>query len=371
MHRLIVSVFAAFLLVAPGAVADVADERVTILLKFLPEPGLEADGKLRFVAESCRACVQRHDPAFERFNTRESVLQIEVPKARSLELAFEIAPRQSQRVIINDTDLSVRRDRSKLLVALPPLYEDAIWAPALETDIVEPGMVLRIEHADLARRAGAYAEGRFPELERRAADNLSFAMREVIRRMDLGQRVAQEKTGLIMVMGFDTNFPAGHTDAPPHVHMHLRWPNNVGSQIAHYYLDERGLLTENKVGIRALDVPQLRFGPGERFATTDNRGQQVYAHTITSEGFLLIDRPSDGASCLLSPKGAGFQDGVGLDCGPLGAVDIAVTNDFAEGLIVVRTGEIEERFRYDTGTGKLLTPNESPPAPASARNPVY
>ena len=371
MHRLILSVFAAFLLVAPGALAEVAEERVTVLLKFLPEPGLQADGKVKFVADTCRTCVQQHDPAFERFNARESVLQIEVPKARSLELAFEVSSRQSQRVILNDMDLPLRRDGSRLIVALPPLNEGAIWAPALETDIVETGMVLRIEHADLARRAGAYADGRFPELERRAADNLTFAMREVIRRMDLGERVAQEETGLIMVMGFDTNFPAGHTDAPPHVHMHLRWPNNVGSQIAHYYLDERGLLTENKVGIRAFGVPQLRFGRGERFATTDNRGQQVYAHTITSEGFLLIDRPSDGASCLLSPNGAGFQDGVRLDCGPLGAADIAVDNNFAEGLMVARTGEIEEKFRYDTGTGRLLSPSEAPPAPTSARNPVF
>ncbi len=371
MHRLIVSVFAAFLLVAPGAVADVAEERVTILLKFLPELGHEADGKVKFVSESCLTCVQRHDPAFERFNSRESVLQIEVPKTRSLELAFEIAPRQSERVIINDTDLSVRRDRSTLLVALPPLYEDAIWAPALETDIVEPGMVLRIEHADLARRAGAYAEGRFPILERQAADNLTFAMREVIRRLGLGERVAREETGLIMVMGFDTNFPAGHTDAPPHVHMHLRWPNNVGSQIGHYYLDERGLLTENKVGVRAFGLRQLRFGPGETFATIDNRGQKIYAHTITAEGHLRIDRPDDDASCLLSPAGKGFQEGVRLDCGSLGTADIVVTNDLDVGLIVARTGEIEERFRYDPGTGALRSPSAAPAAPASARNPEY
>ncbi len=371
MRRLAVSILAIILMGLPPAGAQEDRERVMVLLKFLPEPGYAADGKVEFDPESCRACVQLHDPAFERFNTRETVLQLEVPKARSLELTFEISPRQSQRVIVNDADLPVRRERTRLRVSLPPFYEDAIWAPALETDLVEPGMVLRVEHADLARRAGAYTEGRFPVLERQAADNLTFAMREVIRRLGLGERVAREETGLIMVMGFDTNFPAGHTDAPPHVHMHLRWPNNVGSQIAHYYFDERGLLTENKVGVRALGLPQRRFGPGETFATIDNRGQAIYAHTITAEGYLRIDRPDDGASCLLSPAGEGFSEGVRLDCGPLGRVEIDVSNDLAQGLIVARTGEIEERFRYDTGTGGLISPSAAPPAPASARNPEY
>ncbi len=359
----------ALLASAPLASAQThSDETVMVLIKFMPEEGRAADGAVRFEAASCPACTQAHDPAFERFNTRESILQMEVPRARALELAFDIAPAMARRVIVNDTDMPAHRENGRLIVALPPLYEDAPWAPALDTDIVEPGMVLRVEHADPARRAGAYAEGRFPALERRAADNLSFAQREVVRRLGLGEYVAREGIGLIMVMGFDTNLPAGHTDAPPHVHMHMRWPNNVGSQISHYYIDDRGLLYQNSVGVRALGAPQRLFGLGETFTTVDNRGRPVYAHTITAEGHLRIDRP-DGASCLLSPIGNGFQSGVMVACGGLGHTTVVVENTYGTGVIIVQTGDVLERFRYDPDTGSLLTPITPPPPPASARNP--
>lgn len=342
-----------------------------VLLKFMPELGHPAQKAIQFVPESCPTCIQRHDPDFEQFNSRETVLQFEVPRGRSLELGFDAPASQTRRVIINDTDLPLRRDGKRLWISIPPLTTPATWAPALETDIVETGMVLRVELADPARRAGAYADGRFPVLERQAADNLSFAMREVIRRMGLGQQVAQEKTGLIMVMGFDTNNPAGHRDAPPHVHMHLRWPNNVGTQISHYYLNDQGLLTENKVGVRGLQMPQRRFGPGEKFTTIDNKGQPVYAHTITQEGYLLIERSRDAATCLLKPLEHGFQSGVQMECGPLGNARVTVQNDYLAGRLVVRTGDILEVFRYDPDTGKLTSPTEEPPIPVSVRNPEW
>jgi hypothetical protein len=349
---------------------EASEERVMVLIKFVPDANLAADHKIRFVPESCPACRQLHDPAYERFNTRESVLQFEVPKNRSLELAFDMSKKQARRVIINDQDVTTFQDNEKLIVALPPLPIDAIWAPALETDIEEPGMILRVEPADPARRAGAYAAGRFPELERRAADNLSFAQREAIRRLGLGEKVVRDKTGVIMVMGFDTNFPANHLDAPAHIHMHLRWPNNVGTQISHFYLSEQGLLTENKVGVRALNLPQRRFGPQEIYWTVDNKGQRVYGHTITEKGHLKLDA-SDGQSCVMQPIGSGFHLGVRLDCGSLGTATIQVNNDFAIGVISVQTGEIRETFRFDVDTGKLLSPSLPPPPPASARNPVF
>lgn len=345
------------------------DGYVTALLKFVPEHGLPSEGAVRFDAGSCPACKQLHDPAFERHNALESVLQFRLPRERALELTFEVSPKQARRVILNDADLPLSFANGKLTVRIPPLKSDAIWAPALETDIAETGTVLRVETADPLRRGGAYATGRFPELERRAADNLTFALREVIRRLGLGEAVERDHVGTIMVMGFDTNFPAGHEDAPPHVHMHLRWPNNVGTQIGHYYIDSNGLLTENKVGVRAIGAPQRRFPRGQTFTTIDNRGRDVYANTITQEGWLTVERPEVGA-CLLRPSGTGgFESGVAIDCSGLGSTSVLVSIDLAGGVITVRTGDIIEHFHYDIDTGQLLTRIDAPPIPISARNP--
>ena len=350
--------------------AQLNRELVSVLIKFMKEPGQPADARVQFVETSCKACVRSSDPAYERFNERESVLYLKVPRSRYLDLSFTAPPALSRRIIINDTDIDVMRSGNVLTLALPPLEDDAIWAPALETDIEEQGLVLRVEHADIARRAGAYANGPFPTLQRVAADNVTFAMREVTRRLGFGRLVDEAKVGKIMIMGFDTNFPAGHTDAPPHVHMHLRWPNNIGTQIGHYYFDQTGLFIENKVGVRGLNAPQRSYGKGETYNTIDNRGMIVYSHTITKEGWLRIGRP-DGASCLLSPLAVGFQSGVMIDCGSLGRTEISVENDLRLGQMKAKTGDVVEILRYDVDTGKLLSPSAAPIAPPNARNPVW
>ncbi len=347
-----------------------SDDMVSVLIKFVPDPSKTAPAKVQFLASSCPACVQSNDPTFERFNRRESVLYLRIPKERYLNLSFVAPPSLSRRVLINDTELPVVRSGAIATVALPPLKEDAIWAPAFETDLEEDGIVLRMEHADIERRGGAYATGDFPVVERKAADNLTFAMREAARRMGLGRAANQAKVGTIMIMGFDTNFPAGHTDAPPHVHMHLRWPNNIGTQIAHYYLDKGGLLTENKVGIRGLNTKQRTYAKGETFPTVDNTGRTLYSHTITQEGWLRLDGLL-GTSCLFKPMGTGFDSGVDLDCGSLGKTTIVVSDNIEAGETKVKTGLIEEVIRYDRDTGKLLSPAQPPSNPPNARNPVW
>ncbi len=63
------------------------------------------------------------------------------------------------------------------------------------------------------------------------------------------------------------NNPHGHRDDPPHVHMHLRWPANSGTKIGHNYLDDRGLLTFNRMGIKGLDRPARDYAKGETAIT--------------------------------------------------------------------------------------------------------
>ncbi len=344
------------------------DDRVTVLIKFLPQPGQDAGAKVEFVPDSCRACTQLHDPAFERFNRRESVIQLRVPRARFLELAFTASDADAARAFVNNQELALTRADGRITLDLPPLAEDAVWAGAFATEIVETGVTLRFEHGDPVRRAGAYATGEFPFVERRAADNLTFAQREAIRQLGLGDYVARERIGQIMLMGFDTNFPAAHTDAPPHVHMHLRWAGNIGTQISHFYIGSDGLLTENKVGIRGLNAPGQTFGRGEAFTTVDRLGRSVYTHLITPEGALAITGPT-GKVCTLLPDGEGFHNGVRLSCGSAPAMTIRVSDDMAAGIIAVTTGAMREVLRYDPQTGHLLSVNAPVSSPASTLNP--
>lgn len=177
----------------------------------------------------------------------------------------------------------------------PPVATDTITAAEVARHIVEPDMVLRFEHADPARRAGAYATRRFPDRQRRAANTLEFAQREVVRRLGLGEEIERDGVGRIQIMGFDTNAPHGHGDAPPHVHMHLRWPGDTGMQIGHHYIGPDGLLTENIVGLKGLHALQRWFGRGETFTAIASDGRALYSHRITPRGWLEIARPDGGA----------------------------------------------------------------------------
>ncbi len=344
---------------ASDADADAID-RVRIVLKFVKR---EAAPAIRFDPASCPACRPVATPLFDADNLRETVIALEVPRRRSLELVFRAAPAAVRRVILESGDVPFRAQRGGIVVAIPPVAGDAITAAEVATHIVEPGMVLRFEHADPARRAGAYATGPFPVVQRRAADHLEFAEREVVRQLDLGTEVERDGLGSIQIMGFDTNAPHGHVDAPPHVHMHLRWPDDTGTQIGHFYIGPDGLLTHNVVGVKGIGGVQRRFGRGETFTTIGRDGREVYSHRITPEGWLTIGRPGT-APCILRPAGhGGFDTGALVACPGQAPVRITVTDD--PGVLTVVTGTITEVFRYDVDTGALLSPADVAAPPPS------
>lgn len=350
-------------LFASAAPAQAADDRVEIVLKFVKR-GSPADPVARFDPATCPVCTPVTTPLFNADNPRETVVALRIPKRRSLELGFR-GPRDAvRRVILSGGDVPFRAGPDGVTVQLPPVATDALTAGEVATHIVEPGMVLRFEHADPARRAGAYASGVFPDLQRRAANTLEFAQREVVRRLGLGEEVERRALGRIQIMGFDTNAPHGHVDAPPHVHMHLRWPRDAGTQIGHYYIDPDGLLTANDVGVKGLESGARHFGRGETFTTVGPDGRPLYSHRITPAGWLEIGRPG-GRSCLIRPDGAtGFQSGAIVACDGQPPVSITVADDPA-GILTVHTGPVTEIFRYDPDTGALLSPDTVPAPPPS------
>lgn len=358
----IVAVALAALIAVAPTYAGQQDAPVRIVLKLVKRaPGTG----VRFDPDSCRACTPVTEANWNADNPRETVVALAVPRMRSLELGLAGSAANIRRVVLEGGDVPFRRERDRLIVALPPVRADAVTAAEVATHIVEPGMVLRFEHADPVRRAGDYATGPFPTVQRAAANVLEFAQREVVRELGLGEEVERRGLGRIQIMGFDTNAPHDHTDSPPHMHMHLRWPRNAGTQIGHYYIGADGLLSHNLVGIKAMRAPQRQFGRGEAFTTIGADGAPVYTHRITAEGWLDLGRAGQ-PRCLIRPAGAdGFAGGATVACPGRPARRIAVRDDLARGLLTVDTDAVRETFRYDPDTGRLLSPTEVPaPAPS-------
>ncbi len=349
---------------AMAASAPVKDQTVVAVIKFVKRA--EGPG-LRFDPASCTPCRRVTDPDWNADNPRETVIALTVPRSRMLELRFDGAVANTSRVILETGDIPFRLDDGRLYVVLPPLAADAITAAEVSTHIVEPGMVLRFEHADPARRAGFYRQGEFPSVQRAAANVLEFAQREAVRDLGLGHTVESRGLGKIQIMGFDTNAPHGHEDAPPHMHMHLRWPANTGTQIAHYYIGTDGLLLHNIVGVKGIDAPERRFERGDSFTTVGPDGRPVYTHRITPQGALQITRP-DGAMCLIEPAGAGregFAGGASVSCSTGTKRLVNVDDDLHKGRLKVSIDNIEEIYYYDPDTGVLLSPRQPPPVPPS------
>lgn len=346
-----------------GAAGAPPGDMVQVVLKFVKR-GPSSVPAARFVPASCPACAPVTTPLFNAENARETVIALRLPVRRSLELTFD-GPRDAvRRIIMSGGDIPFRSTPGGVVVQMPPVVADTVVAAEVATHIVEPGMVLRFEHADPVRRAGAYATGPFPVLQRRAADHLEFALREVVRRLELGKEVDRDGLGRIQIMGFDTNAPHGHVDAPPHVHMHLRWPSDTGTQIGHFYIGGDGLLTHNIVGVKGLAGSERRFGRGDIFTTIGPNGRGIYSLRITPEGWLEVGRPG-ARPCLITPDGDhGFQSGAYVACDGGPATRVTVSDD-PDGVLRVATGNITEIFRYDPDTGTLLSPVTVPAAPPS------
>lgn len=359
--RFPIAMLATALIAAAPVGAAGPDDSPRIILKFVKRA---AGSRVVFDPASCPACTPVTDPHWNADNSRETIVALSVPRLRGLELAFR-GGATVDRVLIETGDLAFRRAGGRLIVPLPPVASDAITAGEVATHIVEPGMVLRFEHADPARRAGAYAAGAFPALQRAAADTLEFAQREVVRELGLGEEAERRGLGLIQIMGFDTNAPHGHLDAPPHVHMHLRWPGNSGTQIGHYFIGADGLLTHNIVGVKG-GTGERRFARGQAFTTTGPDGREFYTHRITAEGWLDLGR-AGAPPCRIRPDSGtrGFADGATIACPGKPVRRLTVRDDLSRGVMTVTTDRIREIFRYDRDTGRLLSPTELPPAPPS------
>lgn len=206
--------------------------------------------------------------------------------------------------------------------------------------------------------------------QRAAAANLEFGLLEAIRRLGLDHYVDDENLGRLFLMGFDTNYPHGHLDSPPHMHLTLWLPNYhaTGSAIPHIYLTDEGLISHSLVGIFHGSIPSQDYKPNDKFIAADNLGRPIFTLTITPEGWLNFAR-FDGATCAIVPTGHGFDTGTKVSCPSFPPVNIAVEDDLTHGAIQVHVdGALAESFLYDSDTGLVLQPSNEASGPRSAHS---
>jgi hypothetical protein len=363
MNRLL-KLLPCLLLLAPPARAaqpttdPAPNATVLVTLKLMKTASAPAElpVRLEFPA-SCAACQAVDDPAYARQNSREAVLAMRVPLSTALELRVSTDARAFRRVLLETTDLAFAHDANGLSFTLPAQIADRPDSGELQTHLYWQGVELRFEHADPARRAGDYATGEFPAVQRQAAANLEFGLLEAIRRLGLDHYVDDENLGRLFLMGFDTNYPHGHRDSPPHFHLALWLPNykGTGSMIPHLYLTPEGLISHSLAGAyRApLGMP-LDFQPGKAFTAFDNLGRPVFSLTITPEGWLTLGR-LDGQQCALKPVGHGFASGVAVACPSFAPLSVSAEDDLdAATLRESVDGKIAAAWRYDPDCGAPL-----------------
>jgi hypothetical protein len=227
---------------------------------------------------------------------------------------------------------------------------------------------MAIFHNWEVRRAGNYRKGPWPADAIQAQLNFLFAAREMCRAMGYASNTDPGFVGDIRLYGFETNFPNGHEDYPPHFHIMLAWPGWLGTQAGHFRLDDAGRILRNE--LQADDgkkVHRRDYGPGEVCAMRDRTGKTGFELIITEGGRGVIMRRAAGEpEYQLSPDAksgspvaaveVSHRPTAGSAWEPLCRVRAADDAARGEMNIAIRPAngsEQTETIRYDPDTGEI------------------
>lgn len=223
---------------------------------------------------------------------------------------------------------------------------------------------------------GPYAGKPFPAAEAQAQLNWQFAARELFRSAGLGVST-NVPHGSINIYGFESNFPNGHVDAPPHFHIMLSWTKWDDNNVGHFHLDRKGFITDNDYmllgktkswrksqmnyeeylpGDPAVDFMGENGKPSFRIAILDNgSGLHVTVPGRSVEWKVQSDNPVKSVSVHVRDSAdALWRETARID----------VTDDTLGGVLTVRTAMADgkrrtETFTYDPDTGNLIRQGSS------------
>ena len=139
--------------------------------------------------------------------------------------------------------------------------------------------------AAIATSGGSIASDVVKSKIKKAVANFVFALREGFRRIGFDRKEAFD--GRIWLGGFDSNFPNGHTDFPPH--FHLIPSARDGTQTHHFYVDPKdGRITSDcyQDMSRVMDVWDrvTTFRPGDAFPAFDGHGRVAFRVKLLPDG---------------------------------------------------------------------------------------
>jgi hypothetical protein len=312
--------------------------------------------------QGCSACSVMHGPFYEGQNAREVFFYLKVPvdKTQISNVRVNVGALKVRAVVAEKSYLQFRRNGNEIIFDLPIIPRERSSTLEVQTNLNWPGIAVRVEHAFQDRRGGKYETGQWPSVERQAALNLEFGLREAIRALGLDRETCKRGLGTIHLMGFDTNFPLGHEDFPPHIHIILRWPHFTGSQAPHFYLSSKGLL-EGDVQVTIDGLPQITktfFPQSTPVPAVDYLGETVYETVENADGTLTLQRPGTGECTLLPLKTGdqGFATGSKITCSTGQSSSVTATDDTEAGVLHVSVdAKPSEIYRYDPDTAVLLS----------------
>lgn len=289
-------------------------------------------------------------------NARESIVALCIPRRYNLELTFDMHL-PVRRVLVSNEDMPFKIAGDRLSIFLPGQEKDAVHTAELHGFITRPGLQIRIELPDPLRGTGDYAGPAFPERDVRRTLAMQFALHKAALILGIDRTYAQSPLGPVSIMGFDTNNPHGHSDCPPHVHIHP-FGTRYLAPITHYYYGSDGRLEQNKIGLRSVKGHKRILGRGEVFEHVDLHGNRTYATRITENGGLELISASGQHKAVVLPEGGDCSD-VLLECdGRTERFRAGMSMD--DGILTVDTDGTRQYFRFDIDTGKYLGTVDQP-----------
>jgi hypothetical protein len=350
--------------VCPGSTIFAAEPQATTIVgvKLLKATRGAVAPPLRIeLPAPCIGCSVLHGSFYEGQNAREVFFYVKVPVSPALIHQVKVDARDLmvRALVVEKSYLHFSRNGREIVFDLPVAARERSSTLEVQTSLNWPGLTVRLEHAFEDRRAGTYGTGPWPAVERQAALNLEFGLREAMRDLGLDREVCERGLGRIHLMGFDTNDPLGHEDSPPHIHTILRWPHFAGSQAPHFYLSQTGLLEGKvKVTIDGLpDIAETFFAPGAPVPAIDYLGETVYDVIENTDGTLALQRPGTG-ECTLHPLQSGrkgFASGAKVACTTGQTSSVTARDDVEAGVLTVSVeGKPNEIYKYDPDTAVLL-----------------
>lgn len=321
------------------------DLRIT--LKFLKsEPSLTPAVRLRPDINAFE--MVEHDYATN--NTSETILCLVVSKEVVHNLNFDLLS-PVRRVVMDNTDLPFDITDDTLTLCLPAQTTNNDRAADMHMIISFKGVDLRLEVCRPNQRAGKYESGTFPFAARSAAMTVEFALLEAIKILGLDTDIGLGPCGPILLMGFDTNNPCGHTDWPPHVHLHMALPA-YGAPVGHYYFNDDLLFSHNLLYYRKTKTSIERFDPGDSCIHRDHCGTVLFELTITEKGGLRLSS-SNGKNATIEPISKGFDTGATVTYeDTVSYINLKISDEMGE--VAVCSNYTLTTYSFDTDTGAYL-----------------